>query len=173
MGGFMEKIEFDVRLTAGDLYAFLMHHTYFSFSGISSLFASICCLVILALRFPSLSTAGRLLFLALGALFTLVQPIMLYFKAKRQARQNKNISSALRYTLTEDGITVAQGEQEGSIKWRDVRRRVQTGRAIYLYTSPVRAFIFPADQCGARYEQIGGWIRQRMEEQGREDGEHD
>jgi hypothetical protein len=88
---------------------------------------------------------------------------MLYTKARAQVRQNKNINALLHYVLTEEGIVVSQGEQEAAVKWYDVRKKVETGKAVYLYMSPVRAFIFPASQCGGQYQEICRVIDRQME----------
>ena len=87
---------------------------------------------------------------------------MLYGKSAAQAKQNKDINASLHYTLSEEQITVSQGEQEACVKWYDVRKCIYTAKALYLYMSPVRAFIFPADQCGDSFEQIRACVEERL-----------
>ena len=79
-----------------------------------------------------------------------------------RAKQNKDINASLHYTLSEEQITVSQGEQEACVKWYDVRKCIYTAKALYLYMSPVRAFIFPADQCGDSFEQIRACVEERL-----------
>lgn len=160
----MKEIEFDIELTAGDLYAFSMRHTYGSISGIFGVVISLSCWIILAVRFGAMDTTARIALFIIGCLFTIVQPVMLYSKSKAQARQNKDINAKLHYTLSPDGITVSQGEQEASVKWYDVRRITCTAKAVYLYMSPVRAFIFPQDQCGTVFEEIKAFVTAKVKE---------
>ena len=47
----MKDIEFDVELTAKDLYRFSMRHTYSGVSGIFGVVISLACWIILAVRF--------------------------------------------------------------------------------------------------------------------------
>lgn len=169
----MEEIEFDVELTVKDLYGFSMRHTYTGISGIFGLIISLGSLVICGIQFKQLDTTARIALLIIGCLFTVVQPIMLYTKAKTQVKQNENINSALHYKLAEEGIEVSQGEQTVFVKWFDVRRKVETGKAIYLYMSPVRAFIFPANQCGMRFKQICKFIECQMEKHKEHDFEEE
>ena len=138
----MKDIEFDVELTAKDLYRFSMRHTYSGVSGIFGVVISLACWIILAVRFGALDT--------------------LYGKSAAQAKQNKDINASLHYTLSEEQITVSQGEQEACVKWYDVRKCIYTAKALYLYMSPVRAFIFPADQCGDSFEQIRACVEERL-----------
>jgi hypothetical protein len=118
------------------------------------LIISVGSLVALVVQYGQLETTARLVLLFIGCLFTVIQPVMLYTKAKAQVAQNENINAALHYKLTEDNIVVSQGEQEVVVEWDEVRRRVVTGKAVYLYMSPVRAFIFPANQCGTSFQKI-------------------
>lgn len=159
----MEQIEFDVELSAGDLYAFLMRHTYTGISGIFGLFLSFGSWLVCALRFGKLDMTARIALFVIGCLFTIVQPVMLYSKARNQARQNKNINASIHYAIAEDGITVSQGEQEVCVKWYEVRKMVRTKRAVYLYMSPVRAFIFPESQCGEQFAYLCEQIAQQLQ----------
>lgn len=83
-----------------------------------------------------------------AALFTIIQPLMLYAKCKMQIKRSENINAALHYILSEDGICVSQDGQEVQVKWYDIRKAVYAKKGVYLYMSPVRAFIFPEGQCG-------------------------
>ena len=166
----MKEIEFDVELTAGELYAFLMRHTYTGISGIFGLIISIGSLLICGVRFSSLDNTARIALIIIGCLFTIVQPIMLYSKAKAQVRLNKNINASLHYRVSGEGITVTQGEQEAFVKWQEVRKKVTTSKAVYLYMSPTRAFIFPQRQCQEEYDRLCRTITQQMEKQ-KEDAE--
>ena len=158
----MKDIEFDVELTAKDLYRFSMRHTYSGVSGIFGVVISLACWIILAVRFGALDTTAKLALFIIGCLFTIVLPVLLYGKSAAQAKQNKDINASLHYTLSEEQITVSQGEQEACVKWYDVRKCIYTAKALYLYMSPVRAFIFPADQCGDSFEQIRACVEERL-----------
>lgn len=159
----MKKIEFDVELHTAELYRFTMRHTYYSFSGIFSILFSLVCLVIAIVKCNTMQpmTIGALLVIA--ALFTIVQPIMLWVKCSMQMRQNKNINTKLHYIVEEDGITVQQNEQEASVKWYEVQKAVKTKKAMYLYMSVVRAFIFPIEQCNGQFDALSQLVTQQME----------
>lgn len=159
----MKEIQFDVDLTVSELYAFSIRHTYCSISGVVGLLISIGSLVICALRYKVLDRTTVLALIIIGLLFTVVQPVMLYSKAHTQRRRNKDINALLHYCLSEEGIHVSQGEQEVMVPWYEVRKMVQTGKAVYLYMSPVRAFIFPQSQCGDQFAEMVDLIRAMLE----------
>ncbi|MCH5268408.1 MAG: YcxB family protein [Lachnospiraceae bacterium] len=159
----MKEINFDVDLTTGELYRFSMRHTYCSASGIVGLFISLGSWGLCALRYRVLDRTAIMALIFTGFLFTVIQPVMLYSKAKAQKKRNEDINSALHYRLHETGISVSQGEQEVLVKWYEIRKRIKTGSALYLYMSPVRAFIFPKAQLGAEYEPACAMIEEYME----------
>ena len=87
---------------------------------------------------------------------------MLYAKCKTQIKRSENINATLHYTLSEDGIHVSQEGQEVVVKWYDIRKAVYAKKGIYLYMSPVRAFIFPKGQCMEQYEKMCSLIAKQM-----------
>lgn len=159
----MEEIRFQVDLSVSELYVFSMRHTYFSASGVFGLLLSFGSLAACALRYETLDGTTKLALIIIGLLFTVVQPIMLYCKAFTQRMRNQDINAPLQYCINEEGIAVSQGEQQVQVPWYDVRKMVQSKNAIYLYMSPVRAFIFPRKQCGKRYEEMISLIRTMLE----------
>lgn len=159
----MDKIEFDVELQLGELYRFTMRHTYHSISGIFSLCISIGSLLVCVCNLTRFTTSTLLALLVIGLLFTVVQPLMLLTKCAAQIKQNKNINAPLHYTISQEGVQVSQGEQVVLVKWYEIRKSVFTKKGIYLYMSPVRAFIFPRKQCEESFEPMEKLIREQME----------
>lgn len=158
----MQEIEFQVKLQTKDLYRFTMRHTYVSIGGIFSLLISFGCLGICLVNFRQLVPSTIAVLLIVAALFTVIQPVMLYGKCAAQVKRSKDIKDELSYILSEDGITVRQGEEEARIKWYQIRKVVYGGKGIYVYMSPVRAFIFPRESCGDRYGEIQGMIQEMV-----------
>lgn len=158
----MTELNFDAKLSAGELYAFSMRHTYRSMSGIFGLIISFASLIICAVRFEYLDRTAVMALIIIGLIFTVVQPVMLWSKAKAQVRKNKSINDTLHYTINDDGITVSQGEQEAKVKWYEIRKTVVVKDAIYVYMSPVRAFIFTKKQCGESFSELVRNIQEKV-----------
>ena len=150
----MTELNFDAKLSADELFAFSLRHTYKSMSGIVGLIISFASLIICAVRFKYLDKTAIMALIIIGLIFTVIQPIMLWSKAKAQVRKNKSINARLHYTINDEGITVSQGEQEAKVKWYEIRKTVIVKDAIYVYMSPVRAFIFTKKQCGEAFSEL-------------------
>ena len=160
----MTELNFDAKLSAGELYAFSMRHTYRSMSGIFGLIISFASFVVCAVRYKYLDKTAVMALIIICLIFTVIQPVMLWSKAKAQVRKNKSINATLHYTINDDGITVSQGEQEAKVKWYQIRKTVMAKNAIYVYMSPVRAFIFTKNQCGEDFPDLVKNIQKKVEQ---------
>lgn len=129
-------MEFDVKITAGDLYDYMMRHTYYSAAGILGNGVGAIMVVAGALK-------AQWIFVILGMVLLLYLPYTLRIKSRQQALRNPAFEKPLHYVMDEEGITVSQGEESQMQKWEDMYRAVSTNKSIIVYTSKVNACIFP------------------------------
>lgn len=141
-----KNIKFQIKIGVKDLYHFLMGFNYKSFGGILGLIISAVCLIYLAVTFKSNSNSANLLFLFLGLLFTVIQPLLLLQKAAQQATRSEAFRNPLEYELGESGFVIRQQEQEVEVAWDAVVKVVEDTKQILVYTSRVNACIWPKEQ---------------------------
>lgn len=134
-------VELDVKISAADLYDYMLMHTYNSASGL--LGSGVGAVMVVA----ALSTK-QWLFLIGGIILLLYLPWTLFIKSRQQALSNPAFKQPLHYVLDENGLTVSQGETSGTIAWDNMVKAVSTSKSIILYTSRVNATIFPKSQMG-------------------------
>ncbi|MGN1204579.1 MAG: YcxB family protein [Lachnospiraceae bacterium] len=140
-------IEFDVTIKAGDLYDYMLHHTY---SGFSGLFGSLVgALMVVA----GIYLKGGLMVVA-GVILLLYLPWTLFLRSKQQVLANPAFKKPLHYKLDDEGIHVSQDGTEEMQKWEDIRKAVSTGRSLIVYTSKVNACIFPRRDLGEYTPQV-------------------
>lgn len=140
------KIEFDVKITASDLYDYMLAHTY---SGFSGLFGSITgALFIIYFVAAGARFRQDYPYLIAGIVILLYIPCSLFIRARKQAAANEFFKKPLHYTLTEEGVTVTQGEYEMFQEWSIIYKAKSTNRSLLLYTSKVNAWIFPKRDLG-------------------------
>ncbi len=136
-----DMIKLTVKIEAGDLYDYMLRHSYNSPAGIiGSALAAVAILYALASRYWML--------LVLGIVLLVYLPWTLFIRSRRQVLNNPGFQEPLQYTLNDQGLTVSQGEEEAVMAWEDMYKAVTTGRSIILYTSRVSATIFPKRQLG-------------------------
>ncbi len=144
-------VELDVKITAQDLYDYMLMHSYNSPSGIMG---SALGAVMVIVAFSN----SRWIFLVGGMALLLYLPWVLFVKSRQQILNNPVFKQPLHYLLDEQGITISQGETSTTQSWEDMYKAVSTGRSIIVYTTPVNATIFPRkqmkDQTAAVIEMI-------------------
>lgn len=141
------KVEFDVKITAADLYDYMLSHTYSSFSG---LFGSIVGALFIVMYF----SVGYFLYLFAGVVILLYIPCSLFMRAHKQVALNEAFKKPLHYVLTDEGVTVSQGENEMFQEWDVVYKAKSTNRSLLVYTSKVNAWIFPKKDLGKDKEAV-------------------
>lgn len=141
------KLEFDIKITAKELYDFMLYHTYTGFSG---LFGT----VIGALFIIYFFMAGVWYYLVAGLVIIFYIPCSLYMRAKRQALTNEFFKKPIHYVLSEDGVTVMQGEYDMTLPWDSIAKATASNRSIFVYTSKVNAWIFPKSLLGEQKNDL-------------------
>ena len=148
-------VELTVKINAGDLYDYMLMHTYNSAAGLlGSGFGAV--LVIYAL------STQQWMFLVLGIIMLVYLPWTLFLKSRRQILSNPTFQEPLQYILDEEGLTVSQGEVSEKLAWGDMYKAVSTNKSIILYTSPVNATIFPKRDMGEKKTAVIEMISTHM-----------
>lgn len=140
----MQEIQFSVKMKVNTMYRFLMHHGYAGVSGIINLVISGGALVMLIAGVGE-STTSKVALAIVAALFTIINPLYLYYKAAKQVKLTPMFAKPLDYTINDEGMTVSQGEESLTVGWDELRKAVETGKDFYIYLSLTRAYIFPKE----------------------------
>lgn len=130
------ELEFDVKVTSSELYDYLLYHTYTGFSGMLGTLVG----VFLIIAFVS---TRYFIYLIAGVVLIAYMPCSLFLKAKQQALNNPAFKEPLHYKMTDEGISVSQGENEEMQSWESCVKAVSTAKSVILYTSKTTASIFP------------------------------
>lgn len=148
------ELEFDVKIDAGALYDYMLRHTY---SGAAGILGS----AVGAMGIVAFFMNGYPLYLIFGVVILAYQPVSLYMRAKKQAL-NPVFKEKLHYKMTEEGVTVSQGETEQFQSWDDMYKAVSTGRSLILYTNRINACIFPRKELGEKQIDVIAMISKHM-----------
>ncbi len=133
--------EFDVKMTTGKMYDYMLRHTFTSFAGIVGELLGI---VLVAGAF----VYKQWIYIIFGMICILYQPVALYFRAKQQVTGNEVFKDPLHYIVDDNGITVRSGDNTDSLTWDKIYKVVSTSRSVIVYTGRVNACIFPKEDMG-------------------------
>ena len=148
-------LEFDVKVTPGVLYDYMLFHTYTSASGLIGSAVG-------ALMVVTFFMGYGVLFLIGGALILAYLPWTLFIKSRQQYLSNPAFKNPLHYQMDEKGVTVAQNGERQSQSWENMYKAVSTPRSLILYTSPVNASIFPKKDLGEKALSVTQMISTHM-----------
>ena len=147
------SVKFEVKMTDKIMYDFLLYHTYTHMSGLLGAMIGVLALGMGINYMLSGDSMAAMPAFILAALFLVVTPVSLKGKAKTQVQRTKMFQKPLEYELSEEGVTVRQGELEVTNKWEDFSKAVSTNRAGILYVTRMRALIFPRESMEEQYER--------------------
>lgn len=150
------EVKIDVKLTEKEMFSFLMHHSYSSFGGYVGVALSICALMGLfyTWKMPAVTLAYKLVLLVTALLFTVIQPIMLYYKACRQIKRNESFRNVIQYKFNPSLIEISQDEAKISFEWNDVTKVTSNKKIVIIYIGRMRAFVLPKRCIGDRYNDL-------------------
>ena len=147
------SVKFEVKMTDKIMYDFLLYHTYTHMSGLLGAMIGVLALGMGINYMLSGDSMAAMPAFILAALFLV---------AKTQVQRTKMFQKPLEYELSEEGVTVRQGELEVTNKWEDFSKAVSTNRAVILYVTRMRALIFPRESMEEQYEAAVKMISTHM-----------
>lgn len=139
----MEKeIRFDIKLTENDLWQFSMYHTYGGIRGVFNVLFTLASLFVLITRWNGMEVTYRVLMICCAAMFTIIQPLMLYQKARKQVK-SPAMQAPMVLIFGEAGLHVEMGGQEIDFAWDQMGRMDRKPTQIILYMDRIHAYLIP------------------------------
>lgn len=150
----MLKAEFQAKIGEKDLMDFKVYHNYHSISGVAALLFGIIALVICVISIRQVNISYTLMMGFFGLFFTVYTPISMKLKVRQQIRTIAAFKEPMKYTVTEEKITLTQGAVSEDLLWDDIFKMKCTGRSLVLYITAVRANIIPLECLGMEAENF-------------------
>lgn len=161
----MKEVKFSVQITVKDMFAFLMHHSYRGGSLIADAVVTFGAIGLLLAGFGKGDPVKTVALIFVAMLFTVIHPLQLYGKARKQVKKNEVFKNPLDYVLTDEGITLSQGEQSQSITWGDVYQIREYKSQILVYTGRVYAFVWPKRELAGCEEEVRELFKKHLSAQ--------
>lgn len=139
----MKEIKFSVQITVKDMFAFLMQHSYRGVSLLADAIVTFGAIGLLLTGFGKGDPVKTVALIFVALLFTVVHPLQLYSRARKQVTKNEVFKKPLDYVVTDEGISLSQGSEAQSFTWADVYQIKESKSQILVYTGRVYACIWP------------------------------
>lgn len=154
-----KSISLTIQMTPSAMFDFLYWHSYHGFMGVVNYGFSLIALIALLCGFGKGNLVATIALLVLASLFTIVNPLLLYYKAVRQVKKTPMFQKPLEYTFDEKGFSVAQGKEQAFASWSEVLLLRETNKTIVLYLGAANATVLPKKDCKEHLAGIKDLIR--------------
>ena len=155
-------MKFHTQLKAKDIFKFSLAYTYSGVQAILTIFmlGVGAYMIVQGIGQPE----GQIFGVVVIALFVVINPLMIYVKAKKQAIENPVYKNPTYYTLRDDGIFVELGEESATIEWARVYKVTHFMGLTLLYTGKQQAFVFPDYELGDDREKMLDYMKEHIKE---------
>lgn len=153
-----KSISFDVKMDKNVLYDYMVHHAYTNAGGV---LGTCFGFMMILLFFQSDSVNYALPIIGLFLIFYM--PLNLKYKAYMQMKTTDEFKNTLHYEITDEGITVSQGEQSQTVAWNQCIKAVSTRLSIVVYTGKRNASVFPRKDLGDNLSSLVAVLSENMD----------
>lgn len=154
------RYKFKSEITAWDFWKLSMYHTYHSLAGVCNIVFT-GAMVVLMIRFWNETDDLRRLVMIFGCLlFTVVQPLSVYTRSKKQLR---GLPKDLEIEFDEAGLHVTTGGQNADIRWNKIRSIVKEYNMIAIFSDARHGYMIAYRTLGEQKEEFLAFLESRME----------
>ena len=147
-----KEVKFSVQMKTGYMFDFLYWHSYHGITGVINYALSFAGIVALIAGFGKGNAMVAVMMVILASLFTVINPLLLLYKAARQVKKSPMFAKPLHYKFDTRGFSISQDNNTDSVEWGSVVLIRETGKSIILYMGAANALILPKKEIG---DQLG------------------
>lgn len=145
------RFEYTYRNTGVDLWQLSMYYTYGSMVGVCNVIFTAAVWILTGIRWGEAGAWMRAALVFGCLLFPVIQPFMVYQKARRQA---SGITKDTKIVFDERGIHVAVGEERSDLEWKSIKRVSKKPTLIIIFSDTTHGFILPNWILGTEREKF-------------------
>lgn len=161
----LKEVKFSVQMNTGYMFDFLYWHSYHGMTGVINYALSFAGIAALIAGFGKDSTAVTIMLVFLAMLFTVINPLLLLYKAARQVKRTGMFAKPLYYKFDLKGFSISQENNSDSAEWSSVVMIRETGKSIILYMGASNALILPKKEIGSQLTDLKNLIHAALPEQ--------
>lgn len=158
-------MKFSVKMTSKDLFEFSMYNSYSGGMGLFNVIftAAALALLIFTWNWGGISIYQKLILVFCCLIFTVIQPLMLHFKAKKQAEMI-GFSAPVNLTFTDENILVEQAGVEGDMDWSRIWKVVRIPSMMIIKVGPSHGYLIPNRSMDGQEEALVALFRSKLPE---------
>lgn len=160
-----KEVKFSVQMKTVYMFDFLYWHSYHGITGIINYALSFAGIAALIAGFGKDNIMVTVMLVALASLFTVINPLLLLYKAARQVKKTPMFAKPLHYKFDTREFSISQDSNSDSAKWDSVVFIRETGKSIILYMGASNALVLPKKEIGNQLGDLKKLMRAAIPEQ--------
>ncbi len=160
-----KEVKFSVQMKTVYMFDFLYWHSYHGITGIINYALSFAGIAALIAGFGKDNTMVTVMLVALASLFTVINPLLLLYKAARQVKKTPMFAKPLHYKFDTREFSISQDSNSDSAKWDSIVFIRETGKSIILYMGASNALVLPKKEIGNQLGDLKKLMRAAIPEQ--------
>ncbi|MCD7994167.1 MAG: YcxB family protein [Clostridia bacterium] len=145
------RYTYTYRTTARDLWLLSMYYIYDSMAGLCNIIFTVAAFALGFSRWPQAQALMRCLIVLGCCLFTVIQPLAIYAKAKKQAA---GITQDTRIAVDDNGLHIKVGNDTSDLPWKSVKRISRKPAMVIIFSDTTHGFLFTNRMLGNEKDEF-------------------
>ena len=154
------RYTYTYRTTARDLWQLSMYYIYGSLAGLCNIIFTVAAFALGFSRWDQAQGLMRWLIVVGCCLFTVIQPLMIYVKAKKQTA---GITQDTQVTIDDNGLHIRVGNDTSDLPWNSVKRISRKPAMIIVFSDTTHGFVFTNRVLGNEKEEFYRYAASKVE----------
>ena len=150
--------QYTYRTTASELWQLSMYYIYGSMVGLCNILFTAAVIALMVSRWQMAPTWQRLLFVAALCLFTVLQPLVIYRRARRQAAR---ITEDTTLTADASGVHIRVGAKQADLKWSSIKRVSKKPTMLILFSDTSHGYVLSNRVLGGERDEFYAYAASR------------
>lgn len=155
------RYKFTYRTTALDFWQLSMYYTYGSMLGVCNVIFTVAMFLLTIKFWAQVTTLTKLILILACSLFTVIQPICIYIRAKRQAAAA--LQGEMEIGFDDKGVHVKAGNQSSDLKWNTIKRVSRKPSMIVVFSTTTHGFILNNKVLGQQKEAFYDYVVSKIQ----------
>lgn len=151
--------EYTYRNSGSELWQLSMYYTYGSMVGLCNIIFTVAVMALAVSRWGESGIVMRLLMVIGICLFTVIQPVMVYRKASRQA---KSMTNDTQVRFDDSGIHIRYGSESSELKWDTIKGVSKKPTMIVIFSSTTHGFVLSNRILGNEREAFYEYVTSKV-----------
>ena len=147
------RYKYTYRTTARDLWQLSMYYIYGSLAGLCNIIFTVAAFALGFSRWDQAQGIVRCLIVLGCCLFTVIQPLMIYAKAKKDTQ----------VSIDDNGLYIRVGDDTSQLPWKSVKRISRKPAMIIIFSDTTHGFIFTNRVLGNEKEEFYRYASSKVE----------